>query len=111
MTARGYSRPAADATPPSKGDGGVGTALLDAASREDGQPHINLIICDSQPLFAQELVRLLASEAPDFEVSGIAASVQDLLAMTRRLRPDLVLLDARFGIERVQPLFSMSWSV
>jgi DNA-binding NarL/FixJ family response regulator len=84
--------------------------LLDA-SQEDGQPPINLIICDSQPIFAQGLLQLLASEAPDFEVSGIAASVADLLEMTRRLRPDLVLLDARFGIEPAQRLFSMSPSV
>jgi DNA-binding NarL/FixJ family response regulator len=44
-------------------------------------------------------------------VSGIARSVDDLLEMTWRLRPDLVLLDARFGIEPAQPLFSMSPSV
>jgi DNA-binding NarL/FixJ family response regulator len=112
MTARGCSLPpAADAAAPSKGDGGAGTALLDAASREDGQPPVNLIICDSQPIFAQGLLQLLASEAPDFEVSGIAASVEDLMEMTRRLRPDLVLLDARFGIEPAQRLSSMSPSV
>jgi DNA-binding NarL/FixJ family response regulator len=85
--------------------------LLDGASRDDSQAPINLIICDSQPIFAQGLLQLLASEAPEFEVSGIARSVDDLLEMTRRLRPDLVLLDARFGIEPAQPLFSMSPSV
>ena len=87
---------------------GAGTALLDGASREDGRPPINLIICDSQPIFAQGLLQLLASEAPEFEVSGITRSVEDLLEMTRRLRPDLVLLDARFGIEPAQPLFLVS---
>ena len=110
MTARSRSRPAADPASP-EGRGGAGTALLDETSRDDGQPPINLIICDSQPIFAQGLLQLLATEAPDFEVSGIAHSVEDLLEMTKRFRPDLVLLDAHFGIEPAQPLFSMSPSV
>src|SRR5438445_8694235 len=110
MTARSRSRPAADPVPP-ESHGGAGTALLDETSRDDGEPPIHLIICDSQPIFAQGLLQLLATEAPDFEVSGIAHSVEDLLEMTRRFRPDLVLLDARFGIEAAQPLFSMSPSV
>jgi DNA-binding NarL/FixJ family response regulator len=83
--------------------------LLDEApGGHDRQPSVNLIICDSQPIFAQGLVQLLRSEAPEFEVAGIAASVDDLLEMTSRLRPDLVMLDARFGIEPARPLFSMS---
>ena len=110
MTARSRSRPAADPASP-EGRGEAGTALLDETSRDDGQPPINLIICDSQPIFAQGLLQLLATEAPDFEVSGIAHSVEDLLEMTKRFRPDLVLLDAHFGIEPAQPLFSMSPSV
>jgi two-component system, NarL family, response regulator LiaR len=110
MTALSRSRPAADPAPPG-GRGGAGTALLDETSREDGQSPINLIICDSQPIFAQGLLQLLATEAPDFEVSGIARSVEELLEMTERFRPDLVLLDAHFGIEPAQPLFSMSPSV
>jgi NarL family two-component system response regulator LiaR len=110
MTARSRSRPAADPAPP-EGRGGAGTALLDETSPDDGEPPINLIICDSQPIFAQGLLQLLATEAPDFEVSGIAHSVEELLEMTKRFRPDLVLLDARFGIEPAQPLFSMSPSV
>jgi len=85
------------------------TALLDGSpgERERRRP-INLVICDSQPIFVQGLVQLLGSEAPEFEVSGIAPSVADLLEMTHRLRPDLVMLDARFGIEPARPLFSMS---
>jgi len=110
MTARSRPRPAADPAPP-EGRGGAGTALLDEISRDDGQPPINLVICDSQPIFAQGLLQLLATEAPDFQVSGIAHSVEELIEMTTRLRPDLVLLDARFGIEPAQPLFSMSPSV
>lgn len=94
---------------PSPGRGGACTALLDKApGGHDRQPSVNLIICDSQPIFAQGLVQLLRSEAPEFEVCGIAASVDDLLEMTSRLRPDLVMLDARFGIEPARPLFSMS---
>ena len=111
MTARNSSRPPAADLAISEGGGGAGAALLDEASRDEGHPPINVIICDSQPIFAQGLLQLLASEAPDFNVCGIAPSVAELLEMTGRLRPDLVLLDARFGIEPAQPLFSMSPSV
>jgi len=110
MTAPSRSRPAADPAPPA-GSGGACTALLEETPRDDGESLVNLIICDSQPIFAQGLLQLLATEAPDFHVRGIAHSVEDLLEMTNRLRPDLVLLDARFGIEPAQPLFSMSPSV
>jgi DNA-binding NarL/FixJ family response regulator len=110
MTARGRSRPAAKPAPPA-GSGGACTALLEETSRDDSDSPVNLIICDSQPIFAQGLLQLLATEAPDFHVRGIAHSVEELLEMTNRLRPDLVLLDARFGIEPAQPLFSMSPSV
>src|SRR5467141_3338055 len=91
---------------PSPGRGGACTALLDEApGGHERQPSINLIICDSQPIFALGLVQLLGSEAPEFEVSGVAASVDDLLEMTGRLRPDLVMLDARFGLRHVEQLF------
>ena len=93
-------------------DGRARTALLNVSpAKRDVQRPVNLIICDSQPIFAQGLVQLLASEAPDFEVGGIAASVEELLEMTRQLRPDLVMLDARFGIEPAQPLFAILPSV
>src|SRR5207253_10298452 len=75
---------------------------------DNGQSPIDLIICDSQPIVAQGLLQRLTTEAPDCQVLGIAHSVEALLEMTTRLRPDLVLLDARFGIEPAQPLFSMS---
>jgi DNA-binding NarL/FixJ family response regulator len=110
MMERSRSRPAADPAP-SEGRQGACTALLDETPRDNGQPPINLIICDSQPIFAQGLLQLLASEAPDFQVRGIAHSVEELLEMTNRLRPDLVMLDARFGIEPLQSLFSVSSSV
>ena len=89
--------------------GGAGTVLLDGSPGErDPQRRINLIICDSQPIFAQGLVQLLRSEAPEFEVTGITSSVDDLIEMTGRLRPNLVTLDARFGFHEAEPLFSMS---
>ena len=44
-------------------------------------------------------------------MSGITSSVDDLLEMASRVLPDLVLLDARFGIEPAQPLLSISPSV
>src|ERR1700716_3192998 len=88
--------------------GGAGAAVLEGSpGGRDRQRSTKLIICDSQPIFAQGLVQLLGSEAPEFEVSGIASSVGDLLEMTGRLRPDLVMLRARSGIEPARPLFSM----
>lgn len=107
MTARSRSRPAEEPALPA-GSGGVRTALLEETPRDNGESPISLIICDSQPIFAQGLLQLLATEAPDFHVRGIAHSVEELLDMTNRLRADLVLLDARFGIEPAQPLFSLS---
>jgi DNA-binding NarL/FixJ family response regulator len=85
------------------------TALLDSSPGEpERRRPVNLVICDSQPIFAQGLVQLLGSEAPEFEVTGIATSVADLLEIANRLRPDLVMLDARFGIEPARPLVSLS---
>src|SRR3984893_17897226 len=109
MTSPNWPRPGGPDPLLSPGGGGGCTALLDEAPGGHDRPaSINLIICDSQPIFAQGLVQLLGSEAPEFAVSGVAASVDDLLEMTGRLRPDLVMLDARFGIESARPLFSMS---
>jgi len=82
--------------------------LDDSPGTHDPKRSIHLIICDSQPIFAQGLMQLLRREAREFQVTGIASSVEDLIEMTRRLRPSLVLLDARFGVHRAAPLFSMS---
>jgi len=48
-------------------------------------------------------MQLLRREAREFQVTGIASSVEDLIEMTRRLRPSLVLLDARFGVHSGGP--------
>ena len=70
--------------------------------------HVTLVICDSQPIFAQGLVQLLRIEAPEFEVQGVATSADELHEMAVRLRPDVVLLDARFGLGPARPLLSTS---
>jgi DNA-binding NarL/FixJ family response regulator len=102
-------RPLPQAIPVPAVSGGPGTAVLDSSpGGRDRQRSTSLIICDSQPIFAQGLVQLLRSEAPEFEVTGVASSVDDLIEMTGRLRPDLVMLDARFGLRDAEPLFSMS---
>jgi len=102
-------RPLPQAVPVPAVSGEAGTAVLDGSpGGREGQRSISLIICDSQPIFAQGLVQLLRSEAPGFEVTGVASSVDDLPEMTGRLRPDLVMLDARFGLRDAEPLFSMS---
>ena len=67
---------------------------------------MSILICDSQPIFAQGLVQLLSQEAPEFEVRGLASSPAELQDMARRVGPDLVMLDARFGLEPVRLLRS-----
>lgn len=77
-------------------------------SSEEAEPGLQtsrLVICDTQPIFAQGFAQLVAGEAPEVAVTGIAGSVEELLEMPGQPAPDLVLLDARFGIDAAQPVF------
>src|SRR2546430_16790876 len=70
--------------------------------------HVTLVICDSQPIFAQGLALLLRIEAPEFEVLGLASSTDEIPKMAQPFHPDVVLLDARFGLETTRPLLTTS---
>lgn len=66
-------------------------------SQEAPDAHSTVVICDTQPIFAQGLAQLLSNEAPEFLVAGLAASTEELLGMAELVRPELVILDACFG--------------
>jgi DNA-binding NarL/FixJ family response regulator len=51
-----------------------------------------LVIVDDHPLFREGVAITLAAEA-DFEVVGQGICADDALALTQRLRPDILLLD------------------
>ncbi len=57
-----------------------------------------VLLADSQPLFNEALEALLTNDA-EHEVVGWTCSAEDVLAMTRRCRPDLVLVDAAIGLD------------
>lgn len=58
---------------------------------------IRLLIVDDQPIFRQDLAKLLSLEA-DLEVVGQAANGQDAIAIVPSLQPDVVLMDVRMPI-------------
>ena len=53
---------------------------------------IKLVIVDDHALFREGLASIIQVE-PDFEVSGLAGSVQEAVEAVRTLRPDIVLMD------------------
>ena len=55
-----------------------------------------ILIVDDHPIVRQGL-RSLLSNYPEFEVVGEAASAGEGLALYRRLRPDVALIDIRLG--------------
>ena len=55
---------------------------------------IRVLLADDQPA-AREGLRLLFGAVPDVEVVGAAAHGRELVAMARRLRPDVVFTDIR----------------
>ena len=55
-----------------------------------------ILIVDDHPIVRQGL-RSLLSNYPEFEVVGEAASAAEGLALYRRLRPDVALIDIRLG--------------
>ncbi len=56
-----------------------------------------ILLADSQPLFNEALQALMTRDA-EHEVVGYTSSPEDVLAMTCRCQPDLVLVDAEIGL-------------
>jgi len=53
---------------------------------------IRVVIIDDHTLFREGLASIIRLE-PDIEVSGLAGSVQEGVEVTRKLKPDIVLMD------------------
>lgn len=68
---------------------------------------IRVLVADDQPA-AREGLRLLFEAVADIEVAGLAADGRELVAMARRLQPDVVLTDIRMpgmdGVSAVREL-------
>jgi DNA-binding NarL/FixJ family response regulator len=61
---------------------------------------LRVVLADDQPILRQGLRAILDAE-PDLEVIGEASNMQDVIALSRRLLPDVVITDVAFsnGIE------------
>ncbi|MFF9626688.1 response regulator [Streptomyces griseosporeus] len=57
---------------------------------------VRILLCDDHAVVRAGLLALLGS-APDIEVVGEAGSGEEAIAMTRKLRPDVVLMDLQLG--------------
>lgn len=74
-------------------------AAAEAMSEPAKDNRIRLVLLDDHALFRASLSRFLALE-PGFEVAGQCANSAEALAVLRRSRVDLVLLDFDLGMER-----------
>src|ERR671924_2315041 len=57
-----------------------------------------VLLADSQPLF-NEALEALFSRGGEHEVVGRSSSAEETFAIVRRLRPDLVLVDAVLALD------------
>jgi two-component system, NarL family, response regulator NreC len=85
-------------------DGGI--ALMPRKYKESAQglpyrpPRLRVVLADDQTILRHGLRAILDAE-PDLEVIGEASNMQDAIALSRRLLPDVVITDVAFsnGIE------------
>ncbi|MCL5669787.1 MAG: response regulator transcription factor [Acidobacteria bacterium] len=75
---------------------------------------VRIIIADDHPIFRDGLRKLLEVD-PQFQIVGEAADGAQAAALTRRLRPDILLLDLAMprvpGLEAVEELNDLSETV
>ncbi|MEV0981508.1 response regulator transcription factor [Streptomyces sp. NPDC049915] len=57
---------------------------------------VRVLVCDDHAVVRAGLLALLGS-APDIEVTGEAGSGEEAIALARKLRPDVVLMDLQLG--------------
>ncbi|MGW0191228.1 response regulator [Streptomyces sp. NPDC003362] len=57
---------------------------------------VRILLCDDHAVVRAGL-RALLSSAPDIEVTGEAATGEEAIALTRKLSPDVVLMDLQLG--------------
>jgi DNA-binding NarL/FixJ family response regulator len=72
------------------------------------QHESTLVICDSEPVFAKGLAKLLQSEAHEFRVVEVVTSKARLEDAVRQRQPDLAVLDVRFGLESARSVRAAS---
>jgi two-component system nitrate/nitrite response regulator NarL len=69
--------------------------------------NVSIVIADDHPIFRDGLRKLLESE-PDFRVIGEGADGEEAVALARKLKPDILLLDLAMprlpGMEALQEL-------
>src|ERR1700733_6047575 len=83
-----------------------GAALMPRKYKESAQglpyrpPRLRVVLADDQTILRQGLRAILDAE-PDLAVIGEASNMQDTIALSRRLLPDVVITDVAFsnGIE------------
>lgn len=63
-------------------------------SESDATPPIRVLVCDDQALVRTGYVTIFSAQ-PDMEVVGEAENGHEAVQATRRLRPDVVVMDIR----------------
>jgi DNA-binding NarL/FixJ family response regulator len=99
---RGASTALRDADDPVRGDRSAGERALPRIYREQAgelphhRPRLRVVIADDQTILRLGLRAILEGE-PDLEVIGEASNVQDAVALSRCLQPDVVVTDVSFA--------------
>ncbi len=75
-----------------------------ATERERSVRDATVAVCDRQPVFGEGLATLLTSEGRKYAVVAVTTSTFELERAIKRSPPDVILLDASFGVDAVVQL-------